>query len=422
MPVFNHPLFRLSANKMFFFLQSFMSLFLIDQDTLTFRDPAPCKYRPGNKLGKKSSLLALVFLFVFALAPQQLFAAPEVPPGSFVSVNSAIVYDLDNDAILFEQNADQRIPPASLTKVLSMFLAMDFMKNGHANDNTPVSISKNAANVAGSRMGLRPGETVPLGKLLKGMAISSGNDASFAVAEHVGGSAEAFVRMMNAKAASLGMLDSHFANPHGLPATEQYTTARDMLTLARAYLKNYPEALELHNTKLLTHAGYTSWNKNPLLGQYPGADGLKSGWIRASGYNLIFTATRNNRRLLAVILGAPDTAARGAEACRLLDAGFMVCGNAAVSVAAALDEIPYDETRIDPRKTGRDAGLLKPRLAQKKLAPARKALTKKEIAKLARMKKNMGKTRKVAAKKLPVSHKRKAHAERKASKARAKRG
>lgn len=340
-------------------------------------------------------------------------AAPEAPPEAFVNVCSAIVYDLDNDAILFEQNADQRIPPASLTKVLSMFLAMDFIKDGHASKNTPVTVSREAANTAGSRMGLRKGEQVSFGKLLKGMAVSSGNDASFAIAEHVGGSMPAFVRMMNAKATKLGMNDSNFVNPHGLPAEGQYTTARDMLTLARAYLHNYPEALDLHNTKLLTHAGYTSWNKNPLLGQYPGADGLKSGWIRASGYNLIFTATRNGRRLLAVIMGAPDTGTRSVEACRLLDAGFMVCGNSAVSIAAALDNIPYDENRIDPRKTGREAGLLKAKSPQKSLHANKRISNKKKVAKIANLKKQSRKIKKTASKNTQTAHKRRDHAEHK---------
>lgn len=388
---------------------------------LTCKESILPSVQPRTQKGDLKFLLGmLIFLFSLFFKTSPVFCAPEIPPGNFVNVSSAIVYDLDNDAILFEQNADQRIAPASLTKVLSMFLAMEFIRDGHASNDTLVTISKTAANAGGSSMGIRTGEQVSLGKLLQGMAVSSGNDASYAVAEHVGGSAEAFIRMMNAKAAALGMNDSHFMNPHGLPAEGQYTTARDMLTLARAYLKNYPHALELHNTRLLTHGGYTTWNKNPLLGQYPGADGLKSGWIRASGYNLIFTATRGNRRLLAVILGAPDTGTRGAEACRLLDAGFMVCGNEAVSIAAALDSIPFDETRIDPRKTGRDAGLLKPRLAQKRVASNKRMLSKKELAKLARLKKSLKKNAKALSKKAQPANKRKAHAERKPTKNRAR--
>lgn len=321
------------------------------------------------------AMIACAFLFGSAL---NAAAAPEIPPASITNVCSAIVYDLDNDVILFEQNPDEKIPPASLTKILSMFLALDYIKGGHASSSDTILISPAAALETGSRMGLRANEAVTLEKLLYGMAVSSGNDASYAVAEHVGGSKDAFVKMMNARAKQLGMNDSHFANPNGLPAPDQYTTARDMATLARAYLNAHPEALKFHNTLVLEHGGYKSWNRNPLIGQYPGANGLKTGWVRASGYNIIFTATRGNQHLLAVILGAPDIYLRGAEACRLLDAGFMVCENSAVSVAAALDTLPLDLNRIDPQKTGREHGLLKKRshpsrlIAHKPGADARK--------------------------------------------------
>lgn len=296
---------------------------------------------------------------------QRAAAAPAIPPHGFLEAGSAILYDLDNDAILFEQNADERIPPASLTKVLSMFLALDHISAGHAAYDSLVPVSRAAARTGGSRMGLREREQASLEQLLLGMAVSSGNDASMALAEYVGGSAPAFVNMMNAKARALGMRDSRFRNPHGLPAHEQYTTARDMLTLARGYLRAYPAALRFHNTPVLNHRGRVTWNKNPLLGQYPGADGLKTGWINASGYNLIFTASRGDKRLLAVILGAPNVRARGVEACRLLDAGFLVCGNQAVSVAAALDQLSVTGYHPDVKKNAREARRLHAGLGKK---------------------------------------------------------
>ena len=204
-------------------------------------------------------------------------------------------------------------------------------------------------------MGLNENEQVTLEQLLTGMAVSSGNDASTAMAEYVGGSVPAFINMMNAKARDLGMRDSNFVNPHGLPAKGQYTTARDMLTLARAYLHAYPDALRFHNTHVLNYRGRVTWNKNPLLGQYPGADGLKTGWINASGYNLIFTALRGDKRLLAVIMGAPDSQLRSIEAFRLLDAGFEVCSNDAPTVLAALDTLPREKYHPDIRKNAREA-------------------------------------------------------------------
>lgn len=348
-----------------------------------------------------------------------LMAAPQIPPAALTQVCSAIVYDLENDAILFEQNADERIPPASLTKVMSMFLAMDYIKSGHASRKDLITISPAAAGEGGSRMGLRPNETVTLEKLLYGMAVSSGNDASYAVAEFVGGSASAFVKMMNNRCRQLGMTGTSFVNPHGLPAAGQYTTARDMAALGRAYLRAHPDAMDFHNTLVLEHAGYRSWNRNPMLGQYPGANGLKTGWIRASGYNLIFCANRGGHRLLAVILGAPDTYMRSAEACRLMDAGFLVCDNNAVSVAAALDEIPLDLNRIDPLRTGREHGLLKKRLVAK--APGLKnrasgASRGLSLRLTARAERNSGKATRITAKKTAFTKaapRHRAHAERK---------
>lgn len=316
---------------------------------------ALCRPRPARLLCRALAICLLCVTCAIWL-PERIAAAPAIPDHGFMGVSSAILYDLDNEVILFEQNADERIPPASLTKVLSMFLALDHVSAGHANMASTVLISRTAARCGGSRMGLRVDERVRLEDLLLGMAVSSGNDASMAVAEYVGGSAQAFVNMMNAKARVLGMRDSRFLNPHGLPARGQHTTARDMLTLARAYLRAYPWALKFHNTHLLNHRGRITWNKNPLLGQYPGADGLKSGWINASGYNLIFTAKQGQKRLLAVILGAPDVRVRGAEACRLLDAGFQVCGNQAVSVAAALDSLPVQAYHPDVKKIAHEAG------------------------------------------------------------------
>ena len=299
--------------------------------------------------------IAALCCTVLLAQPGRVFSAPVVPPQSSLGVCSAILYDLDRDAVLFEQNADQQIPPASLTKVMSMFLAMDQINSGLARMDDTTMISRNAARTGGSRMGLNENEQVTLEQLLTGMAVSSGNDASTAMAEYVGGSVPAFVNMMNAKAHDLGMRDSCFVNPHGLPAKGQYTSARDMLTLARAYLHAYPDALRFHNTHVLNYRGRVTWNKNPLLGQYPGADGLKTGWINASGYNMIFTALRGDKRLLAVIMGAPDSQIRSIEAFRLLDAGFEVCDNTAPTVVAALDTLPRDKYHPDIRKNAREA-------------------------------------------------------------------
>ncbi len=302
----------------------------------------------------------LFFLLLTILVPAPALAAElaedvKEPEEQGLGVNSAILYDLTTNTVLFEQNADARIQPASLTKIMSMFLALDQISQGHLRFDSPVLVSKKAASEGGSRMGIRAGEEIRLGELLLGMAVSSGNDASYAVAEFVGGSNEAFVQAMNDKAQRLGMHDTWFCTPNGLPMQGQYTTARDMLILARAYLQRYPWALSLHNTRVLKHLNYVSWNKNPLLNQYPGCDGLKTGWVRASGYNMIFTAQRGNHRLLAVILGAPDPLHRGVEACRMLDAGFLVCAQKEPTVLDALSHLPFESYQLDLHKNAHEA-------------------------------------------------------------------
>lgn len=252
-----------------------------------------------------------------------------------VNVRSAIVVDVKTGRVLFEQNADARIPPASLTKIMSMLVALDKVSARKVSLKDKVRVSRAAAQQGGSKMHIRQGELVTLDELLMGMAVSSGNDASVAVAEHVAGSSAAFVRLMNAEARRLGMKNSSFKNPNGLPAPGQYTSARDMSRLARYYLKMYPNALRYHRTRRLTHNGRTTTNKNPLLGTCPGADGLKTGWITASGYNIISTAERNGVRLLVVALGARTPAIRSTEIRRLVEAGFEA-QKRGISVAAAL--------------------------------------------------------------------------------------
>lgn len=255
-----------------------------------------------------------------------------------LNVRSAIIVEMKTGLVLYEQNADRRIPPASLTKVISMLVALDAVQSGQASLKDKVRISSNAAGQDGSRMHIKKGELITLDRLLMGMAVSSGNDASVAVAEHIAGSTKAFVQKMNATAKKLGMNHTVFKNPNGLPAAGQYTTARDMSRLGRYYLRKYPDVLRYHNTKTLIHNGQMTTNKNPLLGVCPGADGLKTGWIRASGYNIISTAERDGTRLLTVVLGAPTSQVRSAETRRLLEAGFLA-SKSHIAVATALHDV-----------------------------------------------------------------------------------
>ncbi len=293
---------------------------------------------------------------VFALDAEARHArtprnAPARATGQLLNARSAVLLDASTGQILYAQNPDQRIPPASLTKIMSMLVTFDAIRAGKASLADPVRVSTHAARQGGSRMGLRNGESVSLNRLLMGMAVSSGNDASMAVAECVGGSGRGFVQMMNRKARQIGMESSTFKTPNGLPAAGQYTTARDMARLGYVYLRDNPSALQYHRVRTLKHRGSVTTNKNPLLGACPGADGLKTGWVTASGYNIISTVRRGNTRLIAVILGADTPGQRSYEIRKLIEAGFRsYAGGTTVASALSNYRAPDRATASSVRK------------------------------------------------------------------------
>jgi len=259
--------------------------------------------------------------------------------GYYYNARSAILLETTTGKVLFEQNPDAAIPPASVTKLMTLYLVYEAMREGRAHPWDNVKISKRAAGTGGSRMHVRAGTEVPLEELIKGMAVDSGNDACVAAAEHISGSLEDFVVAMNRKARELGMNNSTFVNPNGLPAKGQVTTARDMAKLSAAYLQRFPESLRVHSMQFYTYNNVTQRNRNRLLGTCPGVDGLKTGWIVASGYNLAATAKRGNTRLLAVLLGAPTPGARAEETARLLEDGFQrVASNSPDSLRTIIAE------------------------------------------------------------------------------------
>jgi D-alanyl-D-alanine carboxypeptidase len=266
-----------------------------------------------------AKLIAALLTILMALFFTAALAAAE---SLNITARSAILMDMTTDRILFSYNADAPIQPASITKVLSLYVADEAIREGEVHPTDPVRISRQAGQTGGSRMYLQPGSKLPLGELLKGMAVVSANDASVAVAEHIGGGIEKFVERMNRTARELGMHNSYFRNPNGLPAKGQITTARDILTLARAYLRQFPESLNIHSQQYYTYRKITQHNRNTLLSRYPNADGLKTGWVHESGYHLVATAKRGDTRLIAVIMGAKNPNVRSREAEQLLDEGF----------------------------------------------------------------------------------------------------
>ena len=260
-------------------------------------------------------VLFVVLFFSFLCGATHAFAAP-------LHVEGTILMDLDSAEVIYEQNANRKIPPASLTKIMTMYIIFDALKSKKLFLNTKVKVSKKAAETPGSSMGLHVGEVATVKQLLYGMAVASGNDACVAMAEHMSGSEKAFAHRMNSKARKLKMENTFFKTVSGLPAKGQYTTARDMLILSRNYITIHPKSLNYHSTKSVIFHGKTLRNKHPQLGKYRGTDGLKTGWTRASGYNIISTSQRGNKRLIAVILGAETSKLRAKELNRLMNAGF----------------------------------------------------------------------------------------------------
>lgn len=247
--------------------------------------------------------------------------SPHVQAGT-ARIKACMLVNLSTGQTLYQKNPDLQIPPASLAKLMTMFITLDSVKNGKISLNQKITISAEAANAGGSAMHLSPGEKVPVIRLLAGMAVASGNDAATALAQKLAGSTVKFTAQMNAKAKNLGMSKTTYKNPTGLPAVGQKTTARDLMKLCSAYLKAHPQTKRFHSMKFYMHKGMVIRNTNPLLGSVKGVDGLKTGWTIASGYNLIVTATRGKNRLLAIVLGGQSKQARDTAVTTLLEAGF----------------------------------------------------------------------------------------------------
>lgn len=255
-------------------------------------------------------------------------AAPKgEPPASakelFLNVKSAILINMTTGQVYYEHNADKSIQPASITKLLTLYLIREAIAQGRISPNTPIPVSVQAVKTGGSRMRLKRGEKVPLSELIKGISVVSANNACVAVAEYMGGGDPSkFVAQMNDKARKIGMTSSRFRNPSGLPDRAQLSTARDIAKLSMNYLRTFPESLQIHSMTTHTFHGSTHRNANSLLKTYKGADGLKTGFVCEAGYNITATAKRGNTRLLAVVLGAQNSAVRQRETAKLLDFGF----------------------------------------------------------------------------------------------------
>lgn len=261
----------------------------------------------------------LITLLCFVLP---LAASAAVPPPPTVAANAWLLIDHRTGQTLVSHNADERIEPASLTKLMTAYLSFQAVKAGTMALDDEVQVSEKAWRMTGSRMFIEPNRPVTVEQLLHGMIIQSGNDACVALAERVAGSEEAFVHMMNREAERLGMTNTSFANSHGLPDPKLYTTANDLALLASALIRDFPEFYRLYSMREYTYNDITQPNRNRLLWLDSTVDGMKTGYTRAAGYCLVSSATRGPRRLVSIVLGAESEGTRAQESLKLLNYGF----------------------------------------------------------------------------------------------------
>ena len=237
-----------------------------------------------------------------------------------------LVADADTGQVLIENQATAYWYPASLTKLMTVYVALDAVRNNRLTMDTPLVVSAHAASMPPSKMGFRPGTEVTLDNALKMLMVKSPNDLAVTVAEGISGSVADFAAEMNAAAGRLGLHESHFVNPNGLHDPAHYSSARDMAIIARALLREFPEHADLYGIGELQLGNQIIRNHNGLIGRYPGADGMKTGFTCPAGFNVVATANSGGRRLIVVVLGSPTAKLRTEEAANLFDRGFAMSG------------------------------------------------------------------------------------------------
>ena len=244
------------------------------------------------------------------------------PPAPQIDAKGFVLMDANTGAIIAEKNMHKQMPPASLTKLMTLYVASQAIKQGQISLDDKVRISEKAWRTGGSRMFLKEGSQVPVHDLIKGIIVASGNDACVALSQYVGGNEATFVDMMNQTAQQLGMKDTHYVDSTGLPNPKHYSTPYDLTVLARAIIQNFPEDYSWYKQKWITYNGIKQPNRNRLLWRDKSVDGLKTGHTKAAGYCLISSAKRDDMRLISVVLGAPTDSERASDSQALLNWGF----------------------------------------------------------------------------------------------------
>lgn len=244
------------------------------------------------------------------------------PAPPTLNAKAYILIDVNSGKIIAEKNSDEKLPPASLTKMMTLYVISSALRNEQIHLTDPVRISQEAWKIGGSRMFVKEGQQVAVEELLKGIIVDSGNDACVAMSEHLGGSESGFTEIMNQQAKNLGMTSSNFTDSTGLPNQDHYTSAKDLAVLGRALVNEFPQYYHWYKQKWFTFNGIRQPNRNRLLWRDTQVDGLKTGHTNDAGFCLVSSAKHDNMRLLAVVLGSPTETARADDSERLINYGF----------------------------------------------------------------------------------------------------
>ncbi len=286
---------------------------------------------PSRTLGRLLGLALALWLGIFA--------ADAAEARRYAS----IVVDAETGQVLYSRNANTLAYPASLTKMMTLYMAFEALESGKLKRDQQLPVSKRAEGMPPSKLGLQRGQTIKVRDVIMSLVTKSANDAAVVLAEALGGTEIQFARMMTERARELGMSRTTFRNASGLPNRGQKSTARDMARLASALLEDFPQYYDLFSTRSFTYKGRSYRNHNRLLENYPGTDGIKTGYIRASGFNLVASVVRNGRRIIGVVFGGKTSRSRDAHMRKLLDRGFATIAVAGVST------VPPPPTR-NPRR------------------------------------------------------------------------
>ncbi|MGJ8668717.1 MAG: D-alanyl-D-alanine carboxypeptidase family protein [Oceanococcus sp.] len=317
---------------------------------------------------------------------------PTPEPPSFES-NSYILLDYKSGQVLAEKNSAEQVDPASITKLMTAYIVFSELRDGKVGLDDLATISKKAWKAEGSRMFIEVNDQVRVEDLIRGMIIQSGNDASIALAEHLAGGENSFASWMNQHAERLGMHDTHYTNVTGLTGPDHKSSARDIATLVAALIQEFPEYYQLYSEKEFTYGGITQANRNKLLWRDDSVDGVKTGYTKAAGYCLASSAERDGMRLIAVVLGTPNTRARINSSEALLNYGFRFFetvqvatrGEAIASAKiwkSASDTVqlgPLDSSFVTVPRGSADSISLTPQLDQRLMAPITRGQTLGEL-------------------------------------------